>query len=71
MYNRIASYLEKFCILQNNQFVFRLKHSTTLALLHLTGKIQGSIIFINNGSYPSSIFLDLCKAFDTVDHNFY
>lgn len=71
MYNiRIVSYLEKFSILHNNQFGFRSKDPTTHALLLLTDKIQGSII-IDNGTYYCSIFLDLCKAFGTVDHNFY
>ena len=65
MYNRIISYLEKFSILHNKQFGFRSKQSTTHALLLLTDKIQRSI---NNGTYSCGIFLDLCKAFDTVDH---
>ena len=64
MYNRIISYLEKFSIPHNNQFGFRSKHSTTHALLLLTDKIQRSV----NGTYSFGIFLDLCKAFDTVDH---
>ena len=65
MYNRIISYLEKFSILHNNQFGFRSKHSTSHALLLLTDKIQRSI---DNGTYSCGIVLDLCKAFDTVDH---
>ena len=65
MYNRIISYLEKFFILHNNQFGFRSKHSTTHSLLLLTDKIQRSV---DNGTYSCGIFLDLCKAFDTVDH---
>ena len=65
MYNRIVSFLEKFSILHNNQFGFRSKHSTTHALLLLTDKIQRSI---DNGTYSCGIFLDLCKAFDTVNH---
>ena len=67
MYNRIISYLEKFSILHNNQFGCRSKHLTTHALLLLTNKIQRSI---NIGTYSFffHIFLDLCKAFDTVDH---
>ena len=65
MYNRIISFLEKFSILYNNQFGFRSKHSTTQALLLLTDKIQRSI---DRGMFCSGIFLDLCKAFDTVNH---
>ena len=65
MYNRIISFLDKFSILHNNQFGFRSQHSTTQALLLLTDKIQRSI---DKGMYCSGIFLDLCKAFDTVNH---
>ena len=65
MYNRIISYLEKFSILHNNQFGFRSKRSTTHAFLLLTDKIQRSI---DNDIYSCGIFLDLCKAFDIVDH---
>ena len=65
MYNRIVSFLEKFSILHNNQFGFRSKHSTIHALLLLTDKIQRSI---ENGTYSCGIFLDLCKAFYTVNH---
>ena len=58
-------YLEKFSILHNNQFGFQSKHSTSDALLHLTDRTQ---ISIDNGTYSCSIFLDLCKAFDLVEH---
>ena len=65
MYDRMIGYLEKFLILHNNQFGFRLKHSTTHALVLLTDKMQRSI---DNGTYSCGIFLDLCKAFNAVDH---
>ena len=65
MYNRIISYLDKFYILQNNQFGFRSMHLTTHAIFLLTNKIQRSI---DNGTNSCGIFLDLCNAFDTVDH---
>ena len=65
MYNRIISYLDKFSILQNNQFGFRSMHLTTHAIFLLTNKIQRST---DNGTNSCGIFLDLCNAFDTVDH---
>ena len=65
MYNRIISYLDKFSILHNNQFGFRSMHLTTHAIFLLTNKIQRSI---DNGTNSCGIFLDLCNAFDTVDH---
>ena len=46
-------------------FGFREKHSTTHALLCLTESIKHSI---DNGDFGCGIFLDLQKAFDTVNH---
>ena len=65
MYKGIISYLDKFSILHNNQFGFRSMHLTTHAIFLLTNKIQRSI---DNGTNSCGIFLDLCNAFDTVDH---
>ena len=48
------------------QFGFREKHSTTHALLSLTESIKHSI---DNGKFGCGIFLDLQKAFDTVNHD--
>ena len=47
------------------QFGFREKHSTLHTLVSLTESIKGSI---DNGSYGCGIFIDLQKAFDTVNH---
>ena len=46
-------------------FGFRESPSTSHALLSLTETIKKSI---NNGKFGCGIFLDLQKAFDTVDH---
>ena len=48
------------------QFGFRSKHSTSHALILLTEKIRKSI---DQGLFTCGIFLDLWKAFDTVDHS--
>ena len=66
MYNRLINYLGKLSIISDNQFGFRSKHSTIHALLLPTDKIQKAI---DKGTYSCGIFLDLCKAFDTVNHN--
>ena len=66
MYNRLINYLGKLSIISDNHFGFRSKHSTIHALLLLTDKIQKAI---DKGTYSCGIFLDLCKAFDTVNHN--
>ena len=65
MYNRLVNYLDNLSIIYNNQFGFRSKHSTINELLLLTDKIQSAI---DEGTYCCDIFLDLGKAFDTVDH---
>ena len=44
---------------------FREKHSTLHTLVSLTESIKGSI---DNVSYGCGIFIDLQKAFDTVNH---
>ena len=45
--------------------VFRKKHSTNLATIELMTKILQAI---ENGEYTVGVFLDLAKAFDTVNH---
>ena len=54
------------CILFQNQFGFRQNNSTTFALIQITEKIKESI---DNHKYGCGIFIDLRKAFDTVNHN--
>ena len=60
------SFIEKHKILYLNQYGFRKKHSTILALITLTDKIKR---VIDNGEYAIGIYLDLKKAFDTVNHD--
>ena len=47
------------------QFGFCKNNSTTFALLHITEKIKETI---DNKKYGCGIFIDLSKAFDTVNH---
>ena len=65
MYERLYKFLDSFAILYTLQFGFCESHSTSHALLSLTEKIKKSI---NNGKFGCGIFLDLQKAFDTVNH---
>ena len=62
---RILSHLNKHSILHEHQYGFRENHSTDMALLQLVEKIYTAI---NNNKYALGIFLDLSKAFDSVDH---
>ena len=64
VYNRILKYLDKHGILFRNQYGFQKGHSTSFALLHLFEKLSSAI---DRREYTVGIYLDLSKAFDTVD----
>jgi len=66
MYNRLYEYFVKNNLLYQNQFGFRRGHSTEHALLCLSEKILNSF---NLNQYGLGIFIDLSKAFDTVNHD--
>ena len=65
MHKRLYSFLEQHNILFQNQFGFRKNNSTTFALLEITERIKETI---DNQKYGCGIFIDLRKAFDTVNH---
>jgi hypothetical protein len=65
MHKRLINYVEKHRILSEHQFGFRKNRSTEHAILELTDKISKAI---DEGKYTVGIFLDLSKAFDTVNH---
>ena len=65
MYNRLIRFFDNYEILYNNQYGFRKKLSTSLALLYLHDKITSAI---DERKHTVGIFLDLSKAFDTVNH---
>ena len=65
IYNRLMQYLMNFNILCSNQYGFRKNHSTALALIDLHDKISTAF---DRGKLSVRIFLDLSKAFDTVNH---
>ena len=59
MYNRVTAFLERFKILHDNQYGFRKKSSTHVALLTFIDKV---IEAIENGEYAIGVFLDFSKA---------
>lgn len=66
MYNRLLNYLDINNILVKNQYGFRKQHSTFMALLKLVDEISEHMDVKN---HSVGIFIDLSKAFDTIDHN--
>ena len=66
MYTRLYKFLENSNLFYSKQFGFRSKHSTNHALISISENIKNSI---DNGKFGCGIFLDIKKAFDTVNHN--
>ena len=66
MYNRINHFLAEYNILSNKQYGFRRNYSTYMAMIDLVDKISSNI---DHKNHNIGIFLDLSKAFDTIDHN--
>ena len=64
MYNRIFDYVSKNDLLYQKQFGFQKNSSTEHALLQLVEDITKSF---EKGFYTLGVFIDLSKAFDTVD----
>jgi hypothetical protein len=65
MHNRITNLIDRFEILYHLQLGFRKNHSTVTSLIHLINKIATSI---DEKKITVGVFLDLSKAFDTLDH---
>ncbi|XP_065642635.1 uncharacterized protein LOC136074258 [Hydra vulgaris] len=66
MFNQIYDFLKQANILCNLQFGFRSSYSTSLALINFTEYIRGAF---DKGMFGCGVFIDLQKAFDTVDLN--
>ena len=66
IYKRLTSYIEKHDLLNSSQYGFRKGHSTQHAILDIVNDIQSNM---NRRLLSCGIFIDLKKAFDTVDHD--
>ena len=66
MYSRLYKFLTSYNCIYELQFEFRANHSTNHALISLTEDIRDAL---DNNNYTGGIFIDLQKAFDTVDHD--
>ena len=65
IYKQLVSYFNKNNVFYKSQFGFRENYSTELAVAQVCNEI---IENLENNDITCSIFLDLAKAFDTVDH---
>lgn len=65
---QMFKYLNKYDILYEHQYGFRPKHSTIHPLIHFLDKIYDALNK-DEPEYTLGVFLDLKKAFDTVDHS--
>ena len=66
MFTRLTNFLEVNQILYPRQYGFRPGFSTTFSLIDITETIRNSI---DQKKFGCGIFLDLKKAFDTVNHD--
>ena len=65
MHKRLYQFFDKHDIIHNMQFGFRFNHSTEHALISITEKIRDAL---DSGNIACGVFIDLKKAFDTVNH---
>ena len=63
---QLYSYFNDNKLFYNSQYGFRSGHSTELAALEIIDRL---LTEMDNNEIPFNIFLDLSKAFDTLDHN--
>ena len=63
--SRLSTYLELHSILYPNQFGFRSGYSTSHSLISITEGIKNTL---DKRNYGCGVFIDLKKAFDTVNH---
>ena len=66
MARRVSDFLTNNSVLCSHQFGFRQKYSTVLALIDAIDDIYSHL---ENKNFVMGIYLDLQKAFDTVDHS--
>ena len=68
MHIRIIDFIEKNDLLYTSQYGFRKGHSTQHVILDMVNTIQTNM---SQGLFSCGIFIDVKKAFDTVDHDIF
>ena len=66
VHRQIYEYLESKKLLNQNQYGFRRGRCTTQAITLLSDHIR---MHMDKGNYTGVVYVDLHKAFDTVDHS--
>ena len=66
MHNQIANYFEKNDLFYKSQYGFREKHNTEHATIEMIDQITRKL---EKNETPINIYLDMSKAFDTLDHD--
>ena len=69
MSSQIRQYLESNSLISPKQYGFREKHSTQSLLLQLSNKLLETLDNITGDKYVCLTYLDIKKAFDSVDHD--
>ena len=67
MHDKTSKFAEEKEIIPPSQYGFWKEHSTDHAITHFICKVKD---FLDNGFYTSALFIDLSKAFDTVNRFF-
>ena len=65
VHSQFYKFLNSHDLLSSKQFGFRPKYSTTTALSNFADEV---LLNMEQGNLCGAVFLDLTKAFDTVDH---
>ena len=63
--SRLVAFLDANGVVIPGQYGFRAGHSTAMAVLDMVEKVRGAW---GKGRTALGVFIDLKKAFDTVDH---
>ena len=66
VFNQLFEYFTQNNLFHNNQYGFRQEHSTEHAALELADRV---LFDLDNKNASVAIFMDLSKAFDTLDHS--
>ena len=63
---QLIAHFNRYSLFYGSQYGFREGHSCELAVLELIDRISSNM---DNSEIPFSLFIDLSKAFDCLDHN--